>query len=251
MLELKGVSKRFGGLRALDSMSMYVPEGSIRGLIGPNGAGKTTVFNVVTGAVRPDSGEVFFQGRSITGLMPHRIVRRGISRTFQNIRLFQRLSCLENVCIPMLQSEGPVKSLMGFLGDRERDRKARGLLELVGLGDVMDRPAGTLPYGLQRKLEIARALASSPKLLLLDEPAAGMNPEESRGLADFIARVRDRFGLTVVLIEHHMDVVMRICDRITVMNFGSVLFEGTPQETVRSDLVLEAYLGRSRVPCHA
>ncbi|MCX7828577.1 MAG: ABC transporter ATP-binding protein [Thermanaerothrix sp.] len=251
MLELKVVSKSFGGLKALNDLSLLVPKGSIRGLIGPNGAGKTTVFNVVTGAVRPDSGRVTFEGRDITGLMPHRIVRLGVSRTFQNIRLFQRLSCLENVCIPMLPYAGPLRSIWGFSADRDRDRRGMALLERVGLGSLADRPAGTLPYGLQRKLEIARALASSPKLLLLDEPAAGMNPEESRNLADFIARVRDDFGLTVVLIEHHMDVVMRICDGITVMNFGSTLFEGTPSEVVRSELVMEAYLGKSGVLCHA
>lgn len=251
VLELVGVTKRFGGLMALNGFSMHVPRGVIRGLIGPNGAGKTTVFNVITGAVNPDGGRILFQGRSIGGYMPHKVVRFGIARTFQNIRLFQRLSCLENVCVPMLQSLGPVKSLWGFSRDRTLEDRARMLLHRVGLWDVMDRPAGTLPYGLQRKLEIARALASSPKLLLLDEPAAGMNPEESRALGDFICRVRDEFCLTVILIEHHMDLVMRVCDDVTVMNFGAVLFHGTPCEVARSQQVMDAYLGSSRAVCHA
>jgi ABC-type branched-subunit amino acid transport system ATPase component len=245
VLRLESLSKSFGGVAAVRSLSMEVEEGLIWGLIGPNGAGKTTVFNLVSGAVRPDGGRVIFRGRDITALAPHRIVKLGMARTFQNIRLFHNLSCLENVCIPMLQAEGPLRSLLGF-GGRDVRRKAMDLLDRVGLADMWDRGAGTLPYGLQRKLEIARALASGPRLLLLDEPAAGMNPEESRRLGDFITQVRQAFGLTVILIEHHMDVIMRICHRVTVMNFGSILFQGTPSEALGSRDVMEAYMGRRR-----
>jgi len=252
LFSVKGLTKYFDGIRAVDSFSFDVTEGSITGIIGPNGAGKTTVFNIVTGIYRPTCGEVLFRGENISGQRPDRIVRKGIARTFQNIRLFNRRSCLDNVITPLFQRErcGFLGSLLGTPGARKMERdlyeRAFGLLKDLGLEKFASMQANTLPYGLQRKLEIARALATDPALLLLDEPAAGMNPEETRNLADLIAEVREKFKVTILLIEHHMDLVMNICSPIVVMNFGTLLARGTPDEVRENPDVVAAYLGNRK-----
>ncbi|MDD3391376.1 MAG: ABC transporter ATP-binding protein, partial [Synergistaceae bacterium] len=226
--------------------------GSITGIIGPNGAGKTTVFNLVTGIYRPTAGSIFFEGEEMAGLRPDKIVRKGIARTFQNIRLFNRRTCLDNVLTPLLQRErcSFTGALFGTPGARRLERELHGraieLLSALGLGKYASWQANTLPYGLQRKLEIARALATEPKLLLLDEPAAGMNPEETRALADLVAEVRWKFNVTMLLIEHHMDLVMKICTPIVVMNFGALLAAGTPDEVRENPEVVAAYLGKGK-----
>ena len=252
LFSVRGLTKHFDGIKAVDSLSFDVAEGSITGIIGPNGAGKTTVFNIVTGLYRPTAGSVLFRGESITGLRPDRVVRRGIARTFQNIRLFNRRSCLDNVLTPLFQRErcSFLGSLLGTPSTRRLERelreKALGLLQVLGLERFASTQADNLPYGFQRKLEIARALATEPSLLLLDEPAAGMNPEETRSLADLIAEVRERFQVTILLIEHHMDLVMNICSPIVVMNFGALLARGTPDEVRADPAVVAAYLGKGR-----
>jgi ABC-type branched-subunit amino acid transport system ATPase component len=236
---------------AVDGVDLDVWPGQIVGLIGPNGSGKTTVFNLTSGVYPIDSGAVTFDGRALAGQPPTSIVLGGISRTFQNIRLFSDMTVLENVQTA-LHAAGDYGLLAAFVQwpwtvrpteERLRNR-AMELLGVVELGAYADRVAGTLPYGLQRKLEIARALALQPKLLLLDEPAAGMNPQESLDLVELIKRIHERMELTVVLIEHHMDVVMNLCDRIAVLNFGKKIAEGTPDEIQSNPLVLEAYLGQ-------
>lgn len=250
LLEVKGLTKTFGGIRAVDRFSFGVREGSITGIIGPNGAGKTTVFNLVTGIYRPTEGTILFEGEEMGGLRPDAIVRKGIARTFQNIRLFNRRTCLENVLTPLLQREkfSFAGALLGTPGTRRRERalhdRGMDLLASLGLERYAGRQANTLPYGLQRKLEIARALATDPKLLLLDEPAAGMNPEETRSLAALVSEVRDSFSVTILLIEHHMDLVMNICSPIVVMNFGALLAAGTPDEVRANPAVVAAYLGK-------
>lgn len=252
LFSVKGLTKHFDGIRAVDSFSFDVMEGSITGIIGPNGAGKTTVFNIVTGIYQPTSGEVIFRGENISGKRPDMIVRKGIARTFQNIRLFNRRSCLDNVITPLFQRErcGFLGSLLGTPGARSTERalyeKAFDLLKDLGLERFASLQANTLPYGLQRKLEIARALATEPSLLLLDEPAAGMNPEETRSLANLIAEVKEKFKVTILLIEHHMDLVMNICSPIVVMNFGTLLARGTPDEVRVNPDVIAAYLGSRR-----
>jgi ABC-type branched-subunit amino acid transport system ATPase component len=255
LLRVRELTKSFGGIRAVDGLSFDVAERGITGIIGPNGAGKTTVFNLITGVYRADSGSVELGGESLGGIAPDRIVRRGVARTFQNIRLFNRRSCLENVLTPLLQTApyGVTASLLRTPKvrrlDRELREKALELLTAVGLEDRADQQASSLPYGLQRKLEIARALAMGPCLLLLDEPAAGMNPEESRALSALIRGIHDRFALTILLIEHHMDVVMGLCDRIVVINFGALLSEGTPEQVRTDECVLSAYLGKEFRTC--
>jgi len=252
LLEVKGLTKTFGGIQAVDRFSFGVREGSITGIIGPNGAGKTTVFNLVTGIYRPTEGTMLFEGEEMGGLRPDAIVRKGIARTFQNIRLFNRRTCLENVLTPLLQREtcSFVGALLGTPGTRRIAKKLHGramdLLASLGLEQYADWQANTLPYGLQRKLEIARALATEPKLLLLDEPAAGMNPEETRSLAGLVSEVRDKFKVTILLIEHHMDLVMNICSPIVVMNFGTLLAAGTPDEVRANPDVVAAYLGKGK-----
>ena len=233
LLEVKGLTKAFGGIRAVDGLTFAVAPDAITGIIGPNGAGKTTVFNLVTGVYRPDAGSIDFAGRSLMGIRPDQIVGAGIARTFQNIRLFNRRTCLENVLTPMLQRApyGVPAALLRTPAE-------------MGLEKMADVQASALPYGLQRKLEIARALAMEPKLLLLDEPAAGMNPEESRSLSALIQDIRERFNLTILLIEHHMDVVMRVCSHIVVINFGALLADGTPEKVRTDERVLQAYLGK-------
>ena len=249
VLEVNHATMRFGGLVAVNDLCMHIDHQEIVALIGPNGAGKTTAFNMITGVYTPTSGSVTLNSRSITGLRPDRIAHAGIARTFQNIRLFKALTVLYNVLIAQhlrLTSSWPSAVLRLPRYRRENEqmyRRAEELLTYMGLWEVRGEIANSLPYGMQRKLEIARALATQPVLLLLDEPAAGMNPAESAELTELIRGIRDRFHLTVLLIEHHMDVVMDISDRIYVLNYGSLIAEGTPAEIQQNEDVIHAYLG--------
>ncbi|HEY8394350.1 MAG TPA: ABC transporter ATP-binding protein [Thermaerobacter sp.] len=249
ILQLDRVGIRFGGLKAVDGLTLSVRKGELIGLIGPNGAGKTTVFNLLTGVYTPTEGTITFEGQRINGLKPHVLARRGIARTFQNIRLFQNLSVLDNVRIAYQVNTRhnvahSILRLPAFYAEEQRMwEDSMALLELVGLARYKDEQAKNLPYGLQRRLEIARALALRPKLLLLDEPAAGMNPQESRDLMTLIADIRQRFDLTVILIEHDMSVVMGISERIYVLDHGVLIAEGTPEEIRKNPRVIEAYLG--------
>lgn len=250
LLECRELSRTFGGIRAVDGLSFSVERGEILGLIGPNGAGKTTVFNLISGFYVPTAGEVLLEGHSLKGLRPDVIVHRGVARTFQNIRLFARQSALENVRTPLLQRhpQGIAATLLGTSAVRREEARctarALELLELVGLAPWSHTVAGTLPYGHQRRLELARALAPDPSVLLLDEPAAGMNPEETSALTVLLRDIARHFALTVLVIEHHMDLIMRFCSRIAVLNFGRLLAEGLPADIRASDAVREAYLGR-------
>jgi branched-chain amino acid transport system ATP-binding protein len=251
LLETRGLTQRFGGLTAVADLNLRVQAGELVALIGPNGAGKTTVFNLVTGVYKPAAGEIRFDGVPIGGMEPSRIHGLGIARTFQNIRLFADLSVLDNVRIAhhARTRYGLAAALLQTpILRREESRiieESLALLRTLGLEEFVGEKARHLPYGQQRRLEIARALASRPRLLLLDEPAAGMNPNEIGDLMEFIARIRTEFGLTILLIEHQMKLVMGICERITVLDFGATIAEGTP-ETVRTDRrVLAAYLGDS------
>lgn len=247
--ELSEVTKFFGGVQAVSGMSFSLEKGELAGLMGPNGAGKTTVFNLVTGVYSPDGGKIFFKGEDLASLKTFEVTSRGIARTFQNLRLFQRSTVLENVMtaaqyhIPYSFAEGITH--LGRWKAREKDirEKSMALLDRVGLADRAGQEAGTLPYGHQRRLEIARALALDPELLLLDEPAAGMNAEEVGVLNMLIRTIHRDFGLTVLVIEHHMDLVMEICPHIICMNFGAKIAEGTPDEIQNHPEVLKAYLG--------
>jgi branched-chain amino acid transport system ATP-binding protein len=248
-LEVRQVARRFSGLVAVDELSFGVEQGEIFGLIGPNGAGKTTLFNIITGLIPPSSGQLIYQQRNITKLRPHQIAGQGIARTFQNLRLFGNLSVLENVAIArhIHQHTGFVPGLLGHASALREERrtklKALELLELVGLVEKINQTACTLSYGDQRRLELARALALEPRLLLLDEPAAGMNPSEKAALSQLIRDIRQRFSLTVILIEHHVPLVMGLCDRIAVLNFGQLIALDTPEAVRRDPAVVAAYLG--------
>jgi len=255
LLRMEGVTKRFGGLAAVSGLDLHIDSGELAGLIGPNGAGKTTVFNLLTGVYVPTEGAITFDGRLINGLKPCRIAARGIARTFQNIRLFRELTALDNVKVAAhLRSRAGLAAAIfrtpGLLAnDRALDQAARALLARLNLEHAAASRAGDLPYGLQRRLEIARALATEPRLLLLDEPAAGMNPQEKAELMHLIRAIRQDFHLTVLLIEHDMRVVMGICERIYVLDYGEIIAEGTPEQIRRDPRVIAAYLGDEAVHC--
>lgn len=249
LLEVKNLGISFGGLRAVDNLEMSIEEGSLVGLIGPNGAGKTTAFNLLTGVYQPTDGTIMLDGKSMVGKKPSDICQAGIARTFQNIRLFAKMSVLDNVKVAlhnhMKYSLATSILHIGSYAKREREMDARALeiLEVFELDGYADTLASNLPYGKQRKLEIARALATEPKLLLLDEPAAGMNPNETAELMETIELIRNKFGVTILLIEHDMKLVSGICEYLYVLNFGTELANGTPKEVLNDPKVLTAYLG--------
>ncbi|MDW7710552.1 MAG: ABC transporter ATP-binding protein [Deferrisomatales bacterium] len=252
-LEIRGLTHYFGGLCALSNLDLAVEEGQLFGLIGPNGAGKTTVFNLVSGFYRPTQGEVLFQGRSTAGLKPHQVTALGIARTFQNIRLWKDMTVLDNIRISQHHRLG-YGLLDTLLRTRRYDRRereleeyARGLLEVMKLSAVAAELPKNLPYGLQRKVELARALSVQPRLLLLDEPAAGLNSSDVEELIRLVQWIRKEFDVTIWMIEHHMDVVMELCSRITVIDFGQTIAEGTPEEIQSNPAVIEAYLGNAEI----
>ena len=249
ILLAENVSEVFGGLKAVSDFNLRLNRGELVGLIGPNGAGKTTVFNMLTGVYQPTSGNISFEGRSIVGLKPYQVTQRGIARTFQNIRLFSELTVLENVQIAFHYhvKYGLIESVLRigryFREEEAIEEESFKLLKIFHLEDKANEVAKNLPYGAQRRLEIARALAAKPKLLLLDEPAAGMNPQETKELMDMIRWIRHEFGLTILLIEHDMSLVMGICERIYVLEYGEVIAQGTPDEIKQNPEVIRAYLG--------
>ena len=249
LLELENVSIAFGGLKAIDNVSFSIEEGTIFGLIGPNGAGKTTMFNIITANYKPTSGKVTFCGKDISRFTPNVIVNLGIARTFQNIRLFSSMSVLENVLIGLHNDakytffEAMFRVGRYFKEEKRIKNRAIELLEYLGMGDKINLPANSLSYGNSRKVEIARALATNPKLLLLDEPAAGMNPKETEELCELILKMKKDFNLSVLLIEHDMPFVNRLCSEVLVLDYGKKLFNGTPQDAINNKEVIAAYLG--------
>ena len=249
ILELNNITKKFGGLLAVDAVSFTVVQNEIFGLIGPNGAGKTTMFNMLSGLIGPDLGQINYLGQDLTKLQSYQIAQRGIARTFQNLRLLGDLSALENVLVPcnIHHKTNFVADFLGLpkakLARKKNYSKAKELLDLVGLSDNIKQQANNFSYGDQRRLEIARALALEPKLLLLDEPAAGMNTSEKAALSDLIRQIRDQFNLTIILIEHHIPLVMSLCERIAVLDFGKLISLGEPEQVKNDPAVIEAYLG--------
>lgn len=253
ILKIDNLSKHFGGVKAVNNFNLSLQEGRIHGLIGPNGAGKTTIFNIITSIYKPTEGTVIFRNKEISGMKTYSIAREGIGRTFQNIKLFSNLSVLENVLIAGNQDttynmlESFIKTVKFRRQEKSLYNKSMMLLEFVGLQEIANKRANNLPYGHQRRLEIARALALNPQLLLLDEPAAGMNSEESKELVSFIYNIKEKFNLTILIIEHHMDVITELCDECTVLNFGETIAEGPPSTVKKIQFVIEAYLGEEYI----
>lgn len=252
LLDVQHVTMRFGGITAVNDLSMRIPTGSITGLIGPNGAGKTTVFNLLTKVYAPTRGTILLNGNDTSGKTVHQVNRMGIARTFQNIRLFDTMTVEENVKVGLHNTEA-YSTLSGILRapaywrrEREAHERALELLSIFDMQDLADHQAGSLPYGAQRRLEIVRALATNPSLLLLDEPAAGMNPSETVELMENIVKIRDTFNIAIMLIEHDMNLVMNICEGICVLNFGKVIAKGTAEEIQNNETVIEAYLGKRK-----